>query len=112
MIEVGFQLTRVGFASSAVSSCTPCMPNHQDILSLLIRGHNRNNMLPFIRHYTDKNRPRILTIITNILLELALLGKMIQRGSEGNANNVLTRDGDCSVNLASQGHCTGVFICA
>jgi hypothetical protein len=44
------------------------------------------------------------------MLELALLGKMIQQGSEGNANKVLTRDGDCSVNLASQGHCTGVFI--
>jgi hypothetical protein len=44
------------------------------------------------------------------MLELALLGKMIQRGSEGNANKVLTRDGDCSVNLASQGHCTVVFI--
>jgi hypothetical protein len=44
------------------------------------------------------------------LLELALLGKVIQRGSESNANKVLTRDGDCSVNPASQGHCTGVFI--
>jgi hypothetical protein len=45
-----------------------------------------------------------------LMLELALLGKMIQRGSESNANKVLTRDGDCSVNPASQGHCTGVFI--
>jgi hypothetical protein len=44
------------------------------------------------------------------LLELALLGKMIQRGSERNANKVLARDGDCSVNPASQGHCTGVSI--
>jgi hypothetical protein len=44
------------------------------------------------------------------LLELALLGKMIQRGSEGNPNKVLTRDGDCYVNLASQGHYMGVFI--
>jgi hypothetical protein len=44
------------------------------------------------------------------MLELALLGKMIQRGSERNANKVLTRDGDRSVNPASQGHCTGVFI--
>ena len=46
----------------------------------------------------------------DIVLELALLGKMIQRGSESNANKVLTRDGDCSVNPASQGHYTGVFI--
>jgi hypothetical protein len=30
------------------------------------------------------------------VLELALLGKMIQRGSERNANKVLTRDDDCS----------------
>jgi hypothetical protein len=45
-----------------------------------------------------------------LMLELALLGKMIQRGSESNANKVLTRDGDCSVNPASQGHYTGVFI--
>jgi hypothetical protein len=45
-----------------------------------------------------------------IVLELALLSKMIQRGSERNANKVLTRGGDCSVNPVSQGHCTGVFI--
>jgi hypothetical protein len=44
------------------------------------------------------------------MLDLALLGKMIQQGSERNANKVLTRDGVCSVNPASQGHCTGVFI--
>jgi hypothetical protein len=36
--------------------------------------------------------------------ELALLGKMIQRGIERNANKVLTRDGVCSINPASQGH--------
>jgi hypothetical protein len=45
-----------------------------------------------------------------MVLELALLGKLIQRGSERNANKVLTRDGDCSVNPTSQGHYTGVFI--
>jgi hypothetical protein len=45
-----------------------------------------------------------------ILLELALLGKMIQRESESNVNKVSTRDGNSSVNLASQGHCMGVFI--
>jgi hypothetical protein len=44
------------------------------------------------------------------MLELALLGKMIQWGSKRNANKVLARDGDCSVNPASQGHCSGVFI--
>jgi hypothetical protein len=44
------------------------------------------------------------------VLELALLGKLIQRGSESNVNKVLTRDGNSSVNLASQGHCAGVFI--
>jgi hypothetical protein len=44
------------------------------------------------------------------MLELALLGKMIQRGSKRNANKVLARDGDCFINPASQGHCTGVFI--
>jgi hypothetical protein len=44
------------------------------------------------------------------MLELSLLGKMIQWGSERDANKVLTRDGDCSVNPTSQGHCTGVFI--
>jgi hypothetical protein len=31
------------------------------------------------------------------MLELSLLGKMIQRGSKRNANKVLVRDGDCSV---------------
>jgi hypothetical protein len=44
------------------------------------------------------------------LLELALLGKLIQRGSESNVNKVLIRGGNSSVNLASQGHCAGVFI--
>jgi hypothetical protein len=44
------------------------------------------------------------------LLELALPTKMIQRGSESNANKVLAQGGNCSVNLASQGHCAGVFI--
>jgi hypothetical protein len=44
------------------------------------------------------------------MLELALLGKMIQLGSKWNANKVLVRDGNCSVNPTSQGHCTGVFI--
>jgi hypothetical protein len=44
------------------------------------------------------------------LLELALPSKMIQRGSESNADKVLAQEGDHSVNLASQGHCAGVFI--
>jgi hypothetical protein len=44
------------------------------------------------------------------LLELALLGKLIQRGSRGEVKKVLTRDGNSSVHLASQGHCAGVFI--
>jgi hypothetical protein len=44
------------------------------------------------------------------VLELAFLGKLIQRGNGESANKVLTRDGNSSDNLASQGHCTGVFI--
>jgi hypothetical protein len=44
------------------------------------------------------------------MLELALLGKLIQRRNESNVNKVLTRGSNSSVNLASQGHCTGVFI--
>jgi hypothetical protein len=44
------------------------------------------------------------------MLELAFLGKLIQRGSENNVNKVLIRGGNSSVNLASQGHCAGVFI--
>jgi hypothetical protein len=43
------------------------------------------------------------------MLELALLGKMIQK-SESNVNKASTRDGNSSVHLASQGHSTGVFI--
>jgi hypothetical protein len=45
-----------------------------------------------------------------LLLELALLCKLIQRESGESVNKVLIRDGNSSVNLASQGHCTGVFI--
>jgi hypothetical protein len=44
------------------------------------------------------------------MLELALLGKLIQRGSKSDVNKVSTRDGNSSVNPASQGHCAGVFI--
>jgi hypothetical protein len=44
------------------------------------------------------------------VLELALLGKLIQRGSESNVNRVFARDGNNSVNLAFQGHYAGVFI--
>jgi hypothetical protein len=44
------------------------------------------------------------------MLELALPSKMIQRGSESNANKVLAQECNFSVNLASQGHCAGVFI--
>jgi hypothetical protein len=44
------------------------------------------------------------------LLELALPSKMIRRGNESNANKVLAQEGNCSINLASQGHCAGVFI--
>jgi hypothetical protein len=44
------------------------------------------------------------------MLELALLGKLIQRGSESSVSKVSIRDGNSSVNLASQGHCAGVFI--
>jgi hypothetical protein len=44
------------------------------------------------------------------MLELALLGKLIQQRNESNVNKVLTRGGNSSVNPASQGHYTGVFI--
>jgi hypothetical protein len=44
------------------------------------------------------------------MLELPLLGKLIQRGSESKADKVLAQEGNCSVNLASQGHCAGIFI--
>jgi hypothetical protein len=44
------------------------------------------------------------------VLELAILGKLIQRGSESNVNKVSIRDGNSSVNPPSQGHCAGVFI--
>jgi hypothetical protein len=38
----------------------------------------------------------------------------VARGSNGrcsDVNRVLAQDGNSSVNLASQGHCAGVFIC-
>jgi hypothetical protein len=40
----------------------------------------------------------------------ALLGKLIQRGNESSVNKVSIRYGNSSINLASQGHCMGVFI--
>jgi hypothetical protein len=45
-----------------------------------------------------------------LLLELALPGKLTQQGNESDVNKVSARDGNSSVNPASQGHCTGVFI--
>jgi hypothetical protein len=44
------------------------------------------------------------------MLELALPSKVIQRGCKCNVDKVLAQEGNCSVNLASQGHCAGVFI--
>jgi hypothetical protein len=44
------------------------------------------------------------------LLELALRCKLIQRGSVATQIGFFARDGNSSVNLASQGHCAGVFI--
>jgi hypothetical protein len=44
------------------------------------------------------------------MLELTLPSKLIQQGSESNVNKVSIRDDKSSVNLASQGHCAGVFI--
>jgi hypothetical protein len=41
------------------------------------------------------------------MLELALPNKMIQWGSEKDANKVLAQEGNCSVNPASEGHCAG-----
>jgi hypothetical protein len=57
----------------------------------------------------ELGRDRDLLLLV-LLLELALPSKMIQRGSESDANKVLAQEGNCSVNLASQGHCAGVFI--
>jgi hypothetical protein len=44
------------------------------------------------------------------MLEIALPSRMIQRGNDNNANKVFAQEGNCSVNLASQWHCAGVFI--
>jgi hypothetical protein len=44
------------------------------------------------------------------MLELALLSELIQPGSKSGVNGATTRDGNSSVNLAPQGHCSGVFI--
>jgi hypothetical protein len=44
------------------------------------------------------------------VLALALLSEWIQQGSKSGVNGATTRDGNNSVNLASQGHCAGVFI--
>jgi hypothetical protein len=57
----------------------------------------------------ELGRDRDLLLLV-LLLELALPSKMIQWRSESNANKVLAQEGNCSVNLASQGHCAGVFI--
>jgi hypothetical protein len=45
-----------------------------------------------------------------LVLELALPSKLIQWERESNVNKVSIRDGKSSINLASQGHCVGVFI--
>jgi hypothetical protein len=49
-------------------------------------------------------------MIQLLMLELDLPSKTIQRGSRSNADKVFAQEGNCSVNLASQGHCAGVFI--
>jgi hypothetical protein len=44
------------------------------------------------------------------MLKLALLGKLIPTGKWKECLQSLTWEGNSSVNLASQGHCMGVFI--
>jgi hypothetical protein len=67
-----------------------------------------------LRHVAVSHGKQPITALSHYflacLLELALPSKMIQRGSESDANKVLAQEGNCSVNLASQGHCAGVFI--
>jgi hypothetical protein len=77
-------------------SSPPPSPSSTSHLCLMARGERK------VQNDID--------ITDDSVLELALLDKMIQQESERNANKVLTRDGDCSVNPASQGHCTRVFI--
>ena len=72
----------------------------KEMLQKMNVPHNFNFNFNF-----ENNYPRLRS-----LLELALPSKMIQRGSESNANKILAQEGNCSVNLASQGHCAGVFI--
>jgi hypothetical protein len=48
--------------------------------------------------------------ILDEVLELAFLGKLIHWRNESNISKVSTQGGNSSVNPASQGHCTGVFI--
>ena len=63
------------------------------------------------RHHNKYNDKMLLWLyLPAHLLELALLSKMIQQGSKSNAKKVLAQEGNCSVDLASQGHCAGVFI--
>jgi hypothetical protein len=48
--------------------------------------------------------------LVSMLLSLSILSEWTQQGSKSGINGATTRDGNSSVNLASQGHCAGVFI--
>jgi hypothetical protein len=77
--------------------CLRCFVNGWGCLRASSLGCHRG----WFSHSTNGGRQK---------LELALPSRMIQRGNDNDANKVLAQEGNCSVNLASQGHYAGVFI--
>jgi hypothetical protein len=69
---------------------------------------------------TRKARKRLLTQVPQVKKKKNMKKKKIvgtcspaqvdPTGVCGNVNRVFARDGNSSINLASQGHCAGVFI--
>jgi hypothetical protein len=53
---------------------------------------------------------KVAALCHELLLELALQLQGDPTRVNNDVNRVLVQDGDSSVNLASHGHCAGVFI--
>jgi uncharacterized coiled-coil DUF342 family protein len=95
--------------TEAASARTEASSAREQVASQAEVMQQRQLELGHVTSERDQLRGQVAEAASRVL-ELALPSKLIQRGSESNVNKVSIRDGKSSINLASQGHCAGVFI--
>jgi hypothetical protein len=90
----------------ATTTCVHHRGIHRFMAQVKVRAMATNHLLPICRLFIIHN-------LTNAGIYIVGTCSPVQvdpTGECSNANRVFARDGNSSVNLASQGHCAGVFI--